>query len=53
MLAIRQEQIKMWEEMLKLEMQASCKFLPIEFHQLQQFLAPLSYVPVQKGPTAN
>ena len=38
--------------MLKLEMQALCKFLPIEFHQLQQFLAPFSYVPVQKGPTA-
>ena len=52
MLAIRKEQIKAWEDMLKLEMQVLCKFLPIEFHQLQQFLTPISYAPVQKGAAA-
>lgn len=51
MLSIRKQQIKAWEDMSKLEMQVSCKFLPIEFYQLQQFLAPFSYVPMQKGAT--
>ena len=52
MMNIRKKQIKIWEDMLKLETQIFCKFLPIEFHRLEQFIVPMSFVLIQKGSQA-
>ena len=38
--------MKVWEELLMFEEQILSKFLPINFHQLENFTTPLSYSPV-------
>lgn len=38
LLDIRQQQIKIWEQQLLLELRVSCQFLPIEYDQLEEIL---------------
>ncbi|CAF1513675.1 unnamed protein product [Adineta ricciae] len=45
---IRQQELKIWEEILMFEIRISCKFLPLNFYQMETFIVPLSYIPVIK-----
>ena len=38
--------MKIWEELLMLEQRILCDFLPLNFHQMENFTAPLSYSPL-------
>ncbi|CAF4475628.1 unnamed protein product, partial [Rotaria magnacalcarata] len=40
---IREKQATIYEELLMLEMRVLCKFLPKNFDQLEQFIAPMIY----------
>jgi hypothetical protein len=46
LVSVRQRQAEIWEEQLALETRVVCKFLPPHFDQLQRFIVPLSYVPL-------
>ena len=46
LITIRQEQMKIWEELLMLEQRVLCEFLPLNFNQMENFIAPLSYSPL-------
>lgn len=48
LVALRQEQAAVWEELLQLEMRVLCRILPHSFDQLQNFIAPLDYSPLMK-----
>ena len=51
-MTIRQKQAKIWEELLILETQVSCKFLPKTFNDLETFIALNMYSPVIHDQTA-
>ncbi|CAF1348914.1 unnamed protein product [Adineta steineri] len=46
LLTKRQKQIEIWKEQLMLETRVICKFLPQNFDQLQNFVSPITYVPL-------
>ena len=46
LIKIRQKQADCWKEQLKLETHILCKFLPKNFDELEKFIAPINYVPV-------
>jgi hypothetical protein len=52
LIAIRQQEMKIWEELLMLEMRVLCKFLPLNLNQLENFIVPMSYSPIIKEQKA-
>jgi hypothetical protein len=49
---IRQQEMKIWEELLMLEMRVLFNFLPLNFNQLENFIVPLSYSSIIKDQKA-
>jgi hypothetical protein len=45
-MSIREKQATIYEELLMLEMRVLCKFLPKNFDQLEEFIAPMIYSPL-------
>ncbi len=46
MLTIRQQQGEIWKDYLMLQMRILCKFLPQNFDDLENFIAPINYFPL-------
>ncbi|CAM4898206.1 unnamed protein product [Rotaria socialis] len=49
LLLIREKQGEIYEELLILEMRILCKFLPQNFDQLQYFITPITYSPLNNN----
>ncbi|CAF4201285.1 unnamed protein product, partial [Rotaria sordida] len=49
LMAIRKQQGSVWEELLMLEMRVLCKFLPENFDHLEDYIAPISYSPLNNN----
>ncbi|CAF4679143.1 unnamed protein product, partial [Rotaria socialis] len=49
LLLIREKQGEIYEELLMLEMRILCKFLPQNFDQLQYFITPITYSPLNNN----
>ncbi|CAF1421539.1 unnamed protein product, partial [Rotaria sordida] len=49
LMAIRKQQGNVWEELLMLEMRVLCKFLPENFDHLEDYIAPISYSPLNNN----
>ncbi|CAF4351703.1 unnamed protein product, partial [Adineta steineri] len=49
LIQLRQTQLEVFEELLKLEVQISIEFLPKNFDHLENFIAPQIYLPVIKN----
>lgn len=43
---IRQQQVTIWKELVQLKIRVSCKFLPTNFDNLEDFLTPIHYTPL-------
>ncbi|CAM4969512.1 unnamed protein product [Rotaria socialis] len=52
LLLIREKQGEIYEELLILEMRILCKFLPQNFDQLQYFIKPITYSPLNNNQKA-
>ncbi|CAF5005094.1 unnamed protein product, partial [Rotaria magnacalcarata] len=52
LLLIREKQGEIYEELLMLEMRILCKFLPQNFDQLQYFITPITYSPLNNNQKA-
>ena len=52
LITIRQKQSEIWEEHVQLEMRILCRFLPHNYDQLQSFIAPVNYVPLNNEQKA-
>ncbi|CAF1563796.1 unnamed protein product, partial [Rotaria magnacalcarata] len=46
LMSIRENQSTIYEDLLMLEMRVLCKFLPKNFDQLEEFIAPMIYSPL-------
>ncbi|CAF1421818.1 unnamed protein product, partial [Rotaria magnacalcarata] len=46
LMSIREKQSTIYEDLLMLEMRVLCKFLPKNFDQLEKFIAPMIYSPL-------
>ncbi|CAF1289522.1 unnamed protein product [Rotaria sordida] len=49
LITIRQKQAEIWQEQLMLEMRILCKFLPQNFNHLENFIAPIAYLPLNNN----
>ncbi|CAF4085834.1 unnamed protein product, partial [Adineta steineri] len=46
LITIREKQSEIWKEQLMLEIRIHCKFLPQNLDHVQNFMAPISYLPL-------
>ncbi|CAF4124658.1 unnamed protein product, partial [Adineta steineri] len=46
LMTIREKQAEIWKEQLMLEIRIHCKFLPQNLDHLQNFMTPISYLPL-------
>ncbi|CAF4172536.1 unnamed protein product [Rotaria sordida] len=49
LITIRQKQAEIWQEQLMLEMRILCKFLPQNVNHLENFIAPIAYLPLNNN----
>ncbi|CAF1560636.1 unnamed protein product, partial [Rotaria magnacalcarata] len=52
LITIREKQAEIWKEQLMLEIQIHCKFLPQNFDQLENFISPTDYSPLNNNQKA-
>lgn len=49
---VRGQQADIWKDQLLLEMRVLCKFLPEQCHQIERFIAPVNYMPLNTDQKA-
>jgi hypothetical protein len=49
LITIREEQAEIWKEQLMLETRIHCKFLPETFDDLEKFISPINYLPLDNN----
>ncbi|CAF3465161.1 unnamed protein product, partial [Rotaria socialis] len=52
LITIREKQAEIWKEQLMLEIRIYCKFLPLNFDQLENFISPTDYLPLNNNQKA-
>ncbi|CAF4263437.1 unnamed protein product, partial [Rotaria magnacalcarata] len=52
LITIREKQAEIWKEQLMLEIRIYCKFLPLNFDQLENFISPTNYSPLNNTQKA-
>ena len=51
-MTIREKQAEIWKEQLMLETRIHCKFLPQNFDDLEKFISPINYLPLDNNAKA-
>ncbi|CAF4593673.1 unnamed protein product, partial [Rotaria socialis] len=52
LITIREKQAEIWKEQLMLEIRIYCKFLPLNFDHLENFISPTDYLPLNNNQKA-
>ncbi|CAF5171411.1 unnamed protein product, partial [Rotaria magnacalcarata] len=52
LITTREKQAEIWKEQLMLEIRIYCKFLPLNFDQLENFISPTNYLPLNNNQKA-